>query len=123
MRRNKVVAASVVTVSFLCIAAASALYVVMPAVVDSGGGKASSSSYQLDCSIGGPVIATGGTASSASYKLEVNAVGMLAESPDPPPVTPFAGGCVGGGSSLAWLLPLGLLALARRSQSGRPAKS
>ncbi len=107
---------AIVAGAALCIAAyVSASYLLSPAVQDSGGGHAESSSYQLDSSIGGPVIATGGTASSASYKLEVNAAGMLAQGAPggPAPDGGGGGGCVVGSSSQAWLLPLALLALAR----------
>ena len=108
------VALLVVAGGVLCLGAyVSASYTLSPAAVDSGGGHAESSGYQLDCSIGGPVVATSGAASSASYKLEVNAVGMLAES-DAGGGVDDGGGCASGGSSLAWLLPLALPALAAR---------
>ncbi len=92
----------------------SASYILAPAVQDSGGGKASSSSYQLDASIGGPVIATGGSASSASYTLEANAVAMLAKAPSAAPPTD-SGGCLPGGGAPLGILVLLALALARRA--------
>jgi len=66
--------------ALLCVAAyASASYLLQPALVDAGGGHAHSSSFQVDCSIGGSVIAegAGGTATSATYTLDVNSVSLL----------------------------------------------
>jgi hypothetical protein len=78
----------------------SASYILSPAVIDSGGGHSSSSTYQLDCSIGGPVLATtvSGQTSSAHYTLDVNAVSMLdAPVPPAPPAPPDDGDGDGGG--------------------------
>ena len=118
---------SVAVGGMLCIAAyVSANYILSPAVIDSGGGKAVSSSYELDCSIGGPVVATttAGTAASTNYTLDVNTI-SLAEAPAAPPAGgggDSSGGCLPSGEP-ALLLPLvgaGLALLRRRGQARSP---
>ena len=60
MTRNRKVTLAISGAALLTVAAyVSATYIISPAVVDSGGGKAFSSTYELDSSIGGPVIAAG----------------------------------------------------------------
>lgn len=80
MRRNGVLGILVVLASVIALGAASANFTLEPMALDQGGGYASSSSYQLQGSIGGPAI---GLATSASYK--------------------FSGGFVPGGGSTNWL--------------------
>ncbi len=116
-RRTRGVA--IVAVAVLSIAAVyvSANYILAPAVSDQGGGTATSSSYEVTGSIGGPVIATGEkTAVSASYTLEAHSIGLITyREPAAPPVN-GGGGCAPGAGSPGTLAPLALaLALALRS--------
>ena len=94
---------------------ASANYILNPAVQDSGGGHADSAGYQIDASVGGPVIApvaAGGEAASANYSVQVNSVQMLSRSPaSPAPPVVDDGGCLPGGSTGSLALPLLLAAL------------
>jgi len=112
-------------VALLAVAAyVSANYLLEPAVVDSGGGHAESSSYQLDASIGGPVIPTGaaatsGEATSANYSLQVNQVALM-ETPAAPPGGGGGGGgggCVPGSSAGALVVMLAGLALGARRRA------
>jgi len=121
MTRPRKAALAVGGASLLCIAAYVSLsYILCPAVMDSGGGYAVSSSYQLDCSIGGPVISTtaGGEATSTNYTLSANTMTVMSA----PPAQPDGGGgggggggCVPGATSTAGVIMavLSALALAR----------
>ena len=98
----------------------SATYLLDPAVMDSGGGKASSSNYELDCSIGGPVVATttAGTATSTNYTLDVNTI-SLSETHGSPPAGggDSGGGCLASGSPEMALPLLGMVILLLRRHS------
>ncbi len=97
MRKTKRRALVLGTVALLCIAAVyvSASYILAPAVSDQGGGAATSSSYELRGSIGGPVLVTGEkTAASPNYSLEAHSVGLITyREPAAPPPLVDGGGC------------------------------
>jgi hypothetical protein len=120
-RKKRLVSVVIGAAALVCVAAASAIYMIEPAIVDSGGGHAESASYEVEVSIGGPVIVTGAaqgqTASSPSYTCEVGGV-SVAELGKPPPAPAGGGddgGCVPGGASpVAALVALGVLLFARR---------
>ena len=91
-RKSRIIA--VAAAALLCLAAMASLnYILTPPIVDSGGGYATSSNYQLQGSIGKPVVAptTAGVGTSSNYTLEVNVIGLI----DPP--APAGGGGGGGG--------------------------
>ena len=110
MSRTSMARFAVLSVALFVLGAFTSLnYLLSPALIDSGGGKAVSSSYELDCSIGGPVVATGpaATATSTNYTLDVNTI-SLTETPASPPTGgggDSGGGCVPSGGS-GMLLPL-----------------
>ena len=112
-RRRKALALGLAAGAVLCVAAASLSYLCWPAVVDQGGGIASSSSYQMRGSVGGPVIAgvaVRGIASSANYRLDVNSVTVLesgGKEGQPSGNGGGGGGCCGGGAALAFALMAG----------------
>ena len=100
MTHRMKLATAIASASVFSVAAyVSASYILSPAVIDSGGGHSSSSTYQLDCSIGGPVLATtvSGQTSSAHYTLDVNAVSVLDAPVPPAPPAPLDGGDGDGG--------------------------
>jgi uncharacterized protein (TIGR03382 family) len=125
MISKKKAALGLVSGGLLCLAAASLTYILRPAVVDSGGGRAESASFQVEASIGGPVIVTGAasgqTASSPAYTCEVGGISVVE---GPPPAAPSGGGDDGGcgatgekASPLALLVPFGMLLLLRRRRT------
>ena len=125
MARRRALALGLAAGTMLCVAAASLSYLCWPAVVDQGGGIASSSSYQMRASVGGPVIvgaAEPGTASSANYKLEANAIAVLEAGgrEETAPDGNGGGGC-GSGGALLVALALGLEWARARRRSASPS--
>ena len=120
MRKKKALPLALAAVAALSIAAASVSYLCWPVVLDQGGGVASSSSYQMRGSVGGPVIAGAavpGIASSANYRLDVNSVTVLesaAKEEPPPDGNGGGGGCCGSGAAA---LAFALMAGSRRRRS------
>lgn len=125
-RKRKAISFIVVGAGLLCLGAyVSASYILSPAVSDQGGGAATSSSYELRGSIGGPVIVTGEkTAASPSYTVEAHSIGLItyrdpAAPPPPPAAGAGGGGCAPGAGGAAGLmaLPVLLACLAARRRS------
>ncbi len=71
MTGRKKAALAVTAAAILCIAAASLNFITGLAVVDQGGRSASSTTFRMRASVGGPVV---GNASSPNYGLRVRSV-------------------------------------------------
>ena len=108
MSRKKATVVVIAAAAFAA-AAGSAGYVLWPAVIDQGGGAATSPSYALRGSVGGPVV---GAASSANYRCEVNSVGALEPGGEEPAKTESSGGCApASGGPRGWLVYVLLCAI------------
>jgi len=127
--KNKILAIALGATALLALGAYVGLaYIIEPAVQDSGGGHAESASYQVDCSIGGPVLtpgpATGQTAESVSYSVELGTATLVRGDPPAPPTgTDDGGGCAPGNAGLPGLITLmiGLPLACRRYRRSRTA--
>ncbi len=102
MNRKKAAGLAIVCLALaFAVAAVSLMYMIEPAVVDSGGGRATSPGFQAQVSVGGPAL---GGASSANYSVEVGGVALVeggasGPGPGPAPQPPDGGGDGGGCSS------------------------